>query len=50
MLQEKCITLRQAAQLAKVSLEEMMSLAMSFDILLIDYTKEDLKQELDRVI
>lgn len=49
LLQQNHLTLRQAARLACISVEEMMPLASNFEIDLVDYTKEDLEQEISLV-
>jgi prevent-host-death family protein len=49
LLQQGHFTLRQAAKLALVSIEEMMPLATNFGINLVDYPKEELEEELKLV-
>jgi antitoxin (DNA-binding transcriptional repressor) of toxin-antitoxin stability system len=47
MLEEKHITLRQAAKIAGVSLEEMIDLISYTDMSVVDYEPSELDQEID---
>ncbi|MGD0466069.1 MAG: UPF0175 family protein [Gammaproteobacteria bacterium] len=46
MLEEKNLTVKQAAKIAGLSLEEMLSLASDLGISVVDYDPKDLDQEL----
>jgi len=47
MLEEKHVTLRQAAKIAGVSLEEMIDLISYTDIRVVDYEPSELDREID---
>lgn len=49
MLKEGRVTLRQAAKIADISIEETISLAGLLNITLVDYSVEELKEEVDLV-